>query len=331
MSIREVAARAGVSPATVSRVFSQAAAVSGETRRRVEAAAVELGYEPHPVARSLARGRTANLGIVVPDIANSFSAVIAKAVQSEARAAGYALFIAGTDRRPDEEFRLARAMAAQVDGLLMMSPRMPDELFAQIVAAAPVAVINRLVDGCPAALITAADGMHQAVEHLHALGHRRLVYLAGTPAYSNPPRLEAFRAASAERDTDGIVIALDDSRFSAGVRAADLVIASGATAVIAYNDEIAVGVMNRLASRGVNVPEQISVIGFDDTGLAEMAMPLLTSVRLPAAAAGAAAVRMVLDRVDGRDTGPAERVYLPSELVLRSTTAPLKERALDVS
>jgi len=170
VSIRAVAARAGVSPATVSRVFTQAASVSAATRRRVEAAAEELAYVPNPVARSLARGRTGNLGIVVPDIANSFASVIAKAVHREARAAGYALFIAGSDRRPDEEYRLARAMASQVDGLLMMSPRIDDELLEQLSAMTPLAVINRVVDGCPAVLITTADGMNQAVEHLHALG-----------------------------------------------------------------------------------------------------------------------------------------------------------------
>ena len=146
----------------------------------------------------------------------------------------------------------------------------------------PVALINRVVDGCPAVLIPTADGMNQAVDHLYALGHRQIVYLAGSQSYSNTTRLDGFTAACTRLDLECKEIDLDDSRFSAGVRAGDLVIASGATAVIAYNDEIAVGVMNRLAYRGVRVPADVSVIGFDDTGLAEMAMPLLTSVRLPA-------------------------------------------------
>ena len=322
MSIREVAARAGVSPATVSRVFTKAAGVSAETRRRVEAAAAELAYEPNPVARSLARGRTGNLGLVVPDIANSFASVVAKAVHREARSAGYALFIAGSDRRPDEEYRLARAMAAQVDGLLMMSPRIDDELFEPLQAVTPLTVINRLVDDCPAVLIPTADGMNQAVDHLYALGHRRIVYLAGSRSYSNTARVEGFRAACTRLRADPVEIDLDDSRFAAGVRAGDLVIAGGATAVIAYNDEIAVGVMSRLAYRGVRVPADMSVIGVDDTGLAEMTTPLLTSVRLPAAVAGAAAVRMLLDRLDGRGPSAVEPVYFPTELVIRSTTAP---------
>ena len=126
MSIREVAARAGVSPATVSRVFTQPDAVAAETRRRVLHVAGELNYAPHPVARSLARGRTGNLGIVVPDMANAFSAVIAKAVQQEARRDGYALFVAGSDELAQDEERWARAMAPQVDGLLLVSPLMPD-------------------------------------------------------------------------------------------------------------------------------------------------------------------------------------------------------------
>jgi DNA-binding LacI/PurR family transcriptional regulator len=211
-----------------------------------------------------------------------------------------------------------------------MSPRVADELFEQLTAVTPVAVINRVVEGIPAVLIPTVDGMRQAVDHLYALGHRHVVYLAGSKSYSNTTRLDGFRAACTRLDLRCEEIDLDDSRFSAGVRAGDLVIASGASAVIAYNDEIAVGVLNRLTHRGVRVPADVSVIGFDDTGLAEMTMPLLTSVRLPATTAGAAAVRMLLDRVDGREApAAAERLYLPTELVIRSTTAPRPGRPAD--
>jgi DNA-binding LacI/PurR family transcriptional regulator len=322
MSIRQVAARAGVSPATVSRVFTQPGAVAADTRRRVEAAAGELGYAPNPIARSLARGRTGNLGIVVPDIANSFSAVVTKAVQHEARREDCALFIAGSDNRPEEEYRLARALAPQVDGLLMITPCMPDEGFPEISGLTPLAVLNREIAGCPATLISSADGMTQAVEHLHALGHREIAYLAGPPLYSNTAREGGFRAACERLQVAGTVIDLGDARFSAGVRAGDLVLAGQFTAVVAYNDEVAVGVMNRLAQRDVDVPRHVSVIGFDDTGLAEMVTPLLTTVRLPATTAGAAAVRMLLDLIDGRDGAADVRLRLDTELIIRSTTAP---------
>jgi DNA-binding LacI/PurR family transcriptional regulator len=322
MSIRQVAARAGVSPATVSRVFTQPEAVATQTRRRVEVAAEELGYVPNPAARSLARGRTGNLGIVVPDIANSFSAVIAKAVQREALHEDYALFIAGSDGRPEEEYRLAKALAPQVDGLLLVTPSMADERFAEIGAVTALAVFNREIDGCPATLIPSSDGMTQAVEHLHALDHREIAYVAGPKVYSNTMRLRAFREACERLGVTGIEIDVDDARFTAGVRAGDLVLAAGTTAAIAYNDEVAAGLMSRLAQRGVPVPGEVSVIGFDDTGLAEMVTPLLTTVRLPATAAGTAAVRMLLDLVHERPGAIGARMQLGSELVIRSTTAP---------
>jgi len=185
MSIRDVAAMAGVSPATVSRVFTRPDSVAAETRRRVIEVAEELRYAPHPVARSLARRRTGNLGIVVPDIANSFSAVITKAVQHEARRDGYALFVAGSEEIAQDEEQWARAMAAQVDGLLLVSPQMPDDALLGLAEITPVVFTNRLLDGIPAVLTDTYEATGHAVEHLHALGHRELVYLAGPDGYSN--------------------------------------------------------------------------------------------------------------------------------------------------
>ena len=321
MSIREVAARAGVSPATVSRVFTQPDAVATDTRRRVLDAAGELNYAPHPVARSLARGRTGNLGIVVSDMANAFSAVIAKAVQLEARSDGNALFVAGSDEQPDDEERWARAMAAQVDGLLLVSPQMSDEALLALAEITPVVVTNRVLDGIPAVFTDAYEASMHAVEHLHALGHRHVVYLAGPDGYSNDVRLRGFRDACTRLGIAAERLGPFHARFSAGVLAADLVLATAATGVVAYNDEVAVGVLNRLADRGVRVPGDVSVVGFDDTLLAEMVTPRLTTVRIPAAAAGTAAVGMLLDLIGGR-TVSGRRLELAAELVVRSSTGP---------
>jgi LacI family transcriptional regulator/LacI family repressor for deo operon, udp, cdd, tsx, nupC, and nupG len=323
MSIRDVAAMAGVSPATVSRVFTRPQSVAADTRRRVIEAADELRYAPNPVARSLARGRTGNLGIVVPDIANSFSAVITKAVQREARRDGYALFVAGSEEIAQDEERWARAMAAQVDGLLLLSPQMDDDALLALAGSTPVVVTNRLLDGIPAVLTDAYEATGHAVEHLHALGHRRLVYLAGPEGYSNEVRLRGFRDACGRLGIAASELGPFHARFSAGVRAADLVLATSATGIVAYNDEVAVGVINRLADRGVRVPEDRSVVGFDDTQLAEMVLPRLTTVRIPAAAAGAAAVGLLLDLIGGRDGAVRDPVVLPAELIVRSTTGPV--------
>jgi LacI family transcriptional regulator/LacI family repressor for deo operon, udp, cdd, tsx, nupC, and nupG len=321
MTIRDVAAMAGVSPATVSRVFTRPDAVAMETRSRVMAAAEALRYTPHPVARSLAQGRTGNLGIVVPDIANSFSAVITKAVQQEARRDGFTLFVAGTEEVAQDEERWARAMAAQVDGLLLLSPRMSDEALLALADITPLVVTNRLLDGIPGVLTDTYEATLHAVGHLHALGHRRVVYLAGPDGYSNDVRQRGFRDACTRLGMASEELGPFHARFSAGVVAADLVLATEATGVVAYNDEVAVGVLNRLADRGVQVPGDVSVVGYDDTLLAEMVTPRLTTVRIPAAAAGTAAVGMLLDMVGGRDlTG--RRLQLEAELVVRSSTGP---------
>ncbi|MCV2490297.1 LacI family transcriptional regulator [Geodermatophilus sp. YIM 151500] len=324
MSIREVAARAGVSTATVSRVFSRPEAVAADTRHRVMTAAEELQYSPHPAASSLAGGRTGNLGIVVPDIANSFSAVVIKAVDRQARREGYALFVAGSEEVVHDEEASARALVQQVDGLLLVSPRMPDDALLALAGATPVVVLNRLLDGIPAVLTNLYEATRHAVEHLHALGHRTVVYLAGPDGYPNDVRLRGFRDACGRLGMEGSEIGPFAARFQAGVRAADLVLATSATAVVAYNDDIGVGVINRLADRGVHVPADISVVGFDDTQLAEVVTPRLTTVRIPAADAGTAAIEMLLDLVRGRDVTVRSPRQVSAELVVRSSTGPVR-------
>jgi LacI family transcriptional regulator/LacI family repressor for deo operon, udp, cdd, tsx, nupC, and nupG len=328
MSIRDVAARAGVSAATVSRVFTQPDAVSLDTRQRVMAVAEEMRYTPHPAARSLASRRAGTIGIVVPDIANAFSAVITKAVQEEVRRDGSALFVSGSDERADDEKRWASALAPQVDGLLLVSPLMPDEALRELDATVPVVMIDRLVDGLAAVVADASGAVGHAVEHLQALGHRRIVYLGGpSGSYSNEVRRRGYRETCARLGMDATELGPFSARFSAGVRAADLVLASGATAVVAYNDEVAVGVINRLFDRGVRVPDHVSVVGVDDTSLAEMVTPRLTTVRLPAHAMGRAAVRMLSDVLARPGKARGGPLALPADLIIRLSTGPSPVRA----
>jgi DNA-binding LacI/PurR family transcriptional regulator len=326
MTIRDVATRAGVSPATVSRVFSQPETVAPGTRQRVLTAAEELRYAPNPVARSLARRRTGNLGIVVPDIANSFSAMIIKAAQQEARHAEYALFVTASEELVDDEERQARALAPQVDGLLLTSPLASDACLRELADIVPVVVTNRLLDGVPAVLTESAQATGHAVEHLHALGHREVAYLAGPDGYSNDSRTSGLKAACARLGLEPVVLGPFPARFSSGVRAADLVLAAGVTAVVAFNDDIAAGLLTRFADRGVRVPEHISVVGHDDTALAEMVTPRLTTIHIPAAAAGATATQLLIRYVRGDDSG-VRRYELPSELIVRGSTGPVPARS----
>lgn len=324
-TIRDVASRAGVSPATVSRVFTRPDAVTLPTRQRVLAAAEELQYTPHPVARSLARGRTGNIGLVVPDIAVAFSAVVVKAVAQRARQDEHALFVADSDDRAADEVRLARAMAPQVDGLLLLSPLMADDDLRDLAAAVPLVAVNRQLAGVPAVLMTSDTAAAHAVEHLHALGHRQLAYLAGPDNWSNAARQAAFVRSCARLGVPGEVLGPFDPTFSAGIRAADLVLAGPATGVLAYNDDVAVGVLSRLADRGVPVPGSVSVVGFDDTALASMVTPRLSTVRLPIGAAGVVAVTLLADVLRGDDVAARGPVELPAELVVRASSGPAPE------
>jgi DNA-binding LacI/PurR family transcriptional regulator len=319
-TIRKVAAHAGVSASTVSRVFGRPEIVAQDARRRVMAAAEELGYQPHPVARSLALGRTGNLGLVVPDIANPFFAPVIKAVQREAHRQGLALFVADSDEHVDDERAQARAMAKQVDGLILASPRVPEDQLREILRSTPMVVVDRRIDGIPAVLASPDEGLAQAVDHLLALGHTELLYLAGPEqAYSNTARRKSLHRACRDRQVVLTELGPFEPHFESGVRAADQVLARGAKAVIAYNDQIALGLMSRLSARERPAGRDVSVIGIDDTWIAQLAHPPLTTVRVPAAAAGTAAVRLLLDIVAGRPV-PEHPLELRTELIVRSST-----------
>jgi DNA-binding LacI/PurR family transcriptional regulator len=319
-TISDVAAAAGVSRSTVSRVFVQPQLVADDARKRVLAAAEALGYEPNPVARSLRRGHTGNLGLVVPDIANPFFPPLIKSVQRQARRHRMALFVADSDEHVDDELGLVRAMAKQVDGLILASPRVAEEDLRQLLQNTPTVVVNRRLEGVPAVITTAQQGLTQAIEHLVALGHLRVVYLAGPRnSYSNQQRRRALGDACRVHGVELTELGPFEPHYESGMRAGDLVLAQRASAVVAYNDQVALGLMARLAERGCRVGPDLSVIGIDDTWLARMASPALTTVRVPADAAGAAAVRLMVDLLGGSivDT-PVE---LPTELIVRSSTA----------
>lgn len=325
INIARVAAVAGVSTSTVSRVFAAPDVVKEETRERVLAVARRLGYSPNRIARSLAMGRTSTLGLIVPDIANPFFAEIVKAVQSRARRKDHAVFIADTDEHAGDERELALAMSKQVDGLLMVSPRASEADLEEIAGAIPMVMVNRRAAELPAVVAPSGDGMRRAVEHLAALGHRNLCYInASRSSWSNEQRELAVREACEFLGLKLTELGPFEPRFDAGVAAADMVRASGATAVIAHNDMIAIGVVSRLAQQGVLVPDDVSVVGVDDTVLARTYNPPLTSVRIPLTDMGTRAVDLLLSLIS--DSDPASGlVELDTSLIVRGSTSRKKE------
>jgi LacI family transcriptional regulator len=322
-TIADVAARAGVSKATVSRVFSRPDVVRPETRDRVLETARALSFVPSRVARSLAIGRTGSIGLFVPDIANPYFAPVIKAVQREARRRDMIVFTADSDEYDEDEYGLAGTMAQQADGLLLFSPRMPDEAILELADRLPLVVVNREIPGVPAVIIPSDDGMDQAVEHLVALGHHRVAYISGPAGtYSNRARRAAVRSAARRFDVQLTELGPFEPFFNAGVRAGDLLIASDATAGIAYNDLMALGVVQRLTERGVKVGRDISVVGFDDIWLAPITQPALTTVHAPAPEAATSALRWLLELIDEPATRERSTIRMACELIVRASTGP---------
>jgi DNA-binding LacI/PurR family transcriptional regulator len=325
-TIHEVAALAGVSPSTVSRALNSPELVKPGTRQRVLASVERLGYQPNRAARSLALGRTASLGLIVPDIANPFFAPFIKVVQSHVREANYALFLADTDEDPATEVELARAMSQQVDGLILCSPRMPGPRMRAIAAMTPLVVANRLSRTFPSVAMDFGPGIKQAVAHVHALGHRRCAFLSGpNGSWSNQQRLRWFRSTCETYGIELSVLGPYEPVFSGGYRGADEALASGVTAIFAYNDLVALGLMSRLADRNVRVPDEMSVIGFDDIPVASMTSPPLTTVAIPVATVAKASASILLSLLAGTAPQRPAAKELATRLVIRSTTGVPKE------
>jgi DNA-binding LacI/PurR family transcriptional regulator len=325
-SIHDVAARAGVSVATVSRSLSAQQIVREDTRARVLAAAAELGYEPNRAARGLITGRTGNVGVIVPDLGNPYFHAVLQGAQARAREADYSVFVADGQEDAAEEEALIRAMRKQVDGIVLCSSRLAPVALARLEPTPTLVLLNRRVPGRPSVLIDSAGGMRRAMRHLAELGHVRCAFLAGPRgSWSNHERLRGLRTAARSLGTELFTIAPAGrvgSDFPSGAAAADLVLETGATAVLAYNDLVAVGVLSRLAELGVRVPDELSVVGFDDIPLAAMVTPSLTTVAAPAELAGRTAVDALIDGMEQPAAQPAAAVRrLATTLVVRGSTA----------
>jgi DNA-binding LacI/PurR family transcriptional regulator len=320
-TIREVAREAGVSPSTVSRALSTPEMVNPTTRERVLRVAQRLGYAANRAARGLITGRTGNLGLIVPDLANPFFPSVVKAIQAEARKLDYAVFLADTDEDPAAEIGLVRVLAKQVDGLVLCSPRAREEEIRELGGSSTLVMVNRRLGSVPSVVFDNADGMRQAVAHLHALGHRRVAWVGGPrTSWSTRDRIRGLRAATAAADMELLVAGHFPPHFEGGVAAADLVIASGVTSVVAYNDLMALGLLGRLRDRGVRVPQDISVIGIDDIQMSRMSSPTLTTVSLAKEQAGRAAVDLLVSLLERPEGVRNVRRELPTQLLVRGST-----------
>ncbi|GAA2720279.1 LacI family DNA-binding transcriptional regulator [Cellulomonas aerilata] len=325
VTLRDVARAAGVSAATASRALAaEPGAVATDRRERVLRAADELGYRRPGATASGPPSR--RVGVIVPDMENPFFSGVVKGIGHRARDAGVTVFVADSDEDSRVEADLVRQLASQVDGLVLCSPRMSDDALAALPGDLAVVLLNREAPGLPSIVVDNSDGVRQALEHVHALGHRRIAYAGGpVDSWSDRERRRGLAAAvAALPDVDVVQLGHFPAAFSGGVAAADLVVATGASAVIAHNDLVALGVLDRLRARGVDVPGRVSVVGFDDVPAATQVSPALTTVGIPIRTLGRTAVDLLLElapRPAGpRPTPQVRRIAV--SLVVRGSTGP---------
>jgi LacI family transcriptional regulator len=320
-TISDVAAAAKVSRATVSRAFGQPHLLNARTVELVRSVGERLGYVPNHTARALSTGRAGNIALVVPDITNPFFAALMRGAQARARDAGYATFLGDSDETPELEDILLTKLSAQVEGFVLASSRLAKERVLEHARRRPLVLINRDVPGLPRLLIDTRPGFARAVEHLAALGHRAIAYVAG-PAISWSNRERHAAAARTAKRLGLRLVRIPTSRpsFEAGQACTESLLAADVTAALAFDDVTAQGIMAGLADRGLSVPGDMSLVGCDGI-LAPMIYPPLTSIATHCGQAGERAVGLLLESLGGKRRS-GERLSLATELIIRATTAP---------
>jgi LacI family transcriptional regulator len=321
-TIRDVAQASGVHVSTVSRTFSAPHLVNTLTRNRVLAAAEQLGYRPNRAARALTTGRTHNIGLIVADISNPFFPLLIKSAQAHARQRDYHVFVADTDEDPQVEEELIQALTKQVDGVLLCGPRMHNKAIEKLGAEVPLVVVNRRVRGISTVLMDIGHGARLAVRHLVSLGHRRIALLAGPAgSWTSGEMRESAAATAHDSGVELVILGPNAPTEEGGLAAARSVAEAGVTGVLAYNDLVAIGLIEGLDERGVRVPAHVSVIGVDDIVPGRLNRPKLTTVAMPTSAAGRTGVDLLLSAVAAGDAATPALATLETSLVIRESTA----------
>lgn len=332
-SISHVARHAGVSTATVSRAMSgRNGSVSPATRERVMRAVELLGYTPNAAAKHLRTRRSGKVLVTVPDISNPFFALILQGIEEAALGEGYAVLIGDTQHDPAREERYARMLQQKdADGLIFLGHRLPPGAATLIRAAKgqPAPIVNgcefssRL--GVPSVHIDNERASHEVMKHLYGLGHRRIAAITG-PLISPLSRdrlrgtMAAARAAGAKQQ---LVVMHGDFSIASGKAASGRLLARRhpPTAIFCFNDEMALGCLDTARERGLRVPEDLSVVGFDDIRFSRYLDPPLTTVTQPMQEIGAGCVRLLLEILRGNPLAPVS-ITLPHRLTVRKSTAP---------
>jgi LacI family transcriptional regulator len=331
-TIRDVARRAGVSTATVSRVLAGIGNPKAETADAVMAAVEALDYRPSAVARSLRMRRTHTFGLIVTDIQNPFFPELVRAADDAARRVGYSILLGSAAYDEHRAVHYLGLMAdRRVDGMIVASSQVSEESWRWLAGSpVPVVVVNAEPANVPITVIASDNrgGMHTAATHLIELGHRRMAYVRSDEGVTaDQPRIEGFRAACAAAGipASDLVELRGNAQFDGGEKAVAELLATGTnvTAIACHNDITAIGALRALRAAGVRVPHEISVVGCDDIAAASWVVPALTTVAQQKAEMGRMAVERLLAMLDaGEGEVAPETIRVPMVLQVRESSGP---------
>ena len=326
VSIKDIAKAAGVSPSTVSRALSDHPRISDETKERIRRLAQEMGYTPSLLARSLVMQDTATVGVVITMTADPFLAHLVTSIEEVAQEQGYSVLMSSSYLDPNRELEVVGAFhGRRTSGIIVIGSQV-DTGYLQLRDRFPLPVVLTNCRTYPYSVSTDnASGAQWAVEHLAQLGHRRIAYIANRRSHrSNSDRLASYQQVLAVNriPVDEDLIVEGDGTLQGGSAAARILLSrtQPPTAVFCFNDMTAIGVLSGLQQARIRVPEEMSVVGFDDVEFAAHCYPRLTTVRQPTDLMGQRLIRMLLALIQGQeDMGPE---IMPAELVIRESTGP---------
>lgn len=326
----DVASRAGVSVSTVSRAFTSPELLAHTTLSRVQRAARDLGYLPGKPGATGQRVTTHNIGLVVPDLVNPHFAALAKQFQGRMRELGFRTFLADTDEDPALEVDVVTSLAPQVDAVVLFSSRATDDEIHRYAERTVVVLVNRCLAPHGCVRSDEVGGAREIVRHLAALGHRTIAFAGGpTVSWTGRQRLHGLQLAAGELGLEPIVpLGSFQPKMPGGVAAADLFLATPATALVTHNDLMGFGALARLSDRGVRVPDQASVASFDDIPFATLARPALTSLGASPTEVARAACAVVNQALTPVPTATPEKHQrtIPMNLHVRGSTGPARPR-----
>jgi len=331
-TIYDIARLAGVSTATVSKVFNQTGNISEKTRRRILEISRELNYQPNVLASALNGKKTFSLGLLIPDMVNPFFAELARNVEDRAQELGFNLIICNTDNDMKKEVKYIQLLRQKsVDGIIVATGVRNDEFLKELIDQnVPVALVAREMSVLATSTVLVDDfaGGYNATRHLIDLGHKRIAVIAESMSVSSSKeRVRGYRHALEEA---GLVyaeelVAASDFSIESGRETAQAILrqAERPTAIFACNDLLAIGAMQAAKELGIRVPEELSVVGFDNTILASITDPPMTTVAQPIRAMGHQVVDLIVSEINETST-VKQRVVLLPELIVRQSTRALQ-------